>query len=289
MHKKTSNKEFYIERLNIVTEYIQTHLDAKITLNELSKLSHFSAYHFHKIMKAMLKEPIGAYIVRVRLEQAAQQLQYTDKAIEQIAYSVGYETPSSLSKQFKNHFGISPTEYRNGKIATHKQTIRMETKLNIKKAKMVQLEPKNVLYCKLQGPYQELDYATAWEQLWGEVKNQKLFTAGIEHIGISYDDPNLTEQEKIRYDACLVIHKPAKPKGSVGVKTLNAGMFAMFHYTGSYKNLSQVYDFIFNEWLLNSPYQLRDEPLRERYRNNPQRTEESKLKTEIYIPIQPLS
>lgn len=285
MGKKQSNKEFYTEKLNIVTEFINENLDSKLTLNQLSELSHFSPFHFHKIMKALLKEPIGEYIVRIRLEKAAQLIKYSNDSIEQISYSVGYETPSSLSKQFKNHFGISPTEYRNGKIATAKKSKNMDTKLDIKKAKIVTLEEKQAIYLKLQGKYQDLNYANAWEKLWLIVKNQKLFTAGIEHIGIPYDDPNMTDADKIRYDACLVIHKEAKSEGDVGIKTLRRGKFAMFHYTGSYKRLPEVYDYIFNEWLLNTEYELRDEPIREKYRNNPQRTEESKLKTEIYLPI----
>lgn len=285
MNKNQSNKDFYVERLNIITEYINENLESKLTLSELSKLSHFSPFHFHKIMRALLKEPIGTYIIRIRLERAAQLIQYTNNSIEQIAFSVGYETPSSLSKQFKNHFGISPTEYRNGKMTIIKKSENMNTKLDIKKAKIVNLEEKQAIYVKLQGSYQNLDFSSAWEKLWSIVKTQKLFTAGIEHIGISYDDPNMTDADKIRYDACLVIHKEAKAEGDVGTKTLKKGKFAMFHYTGSYKNLSEVYDYIFNEWLLNNAYELREEPIREKYRNNPQRTEESKLKMEIYLPI----
>ena len=161
----------------------------------------------------------------------------------------------------------------------------MDVKLDIKKAKILNLDDKQAIYLKLQGSYQYLDFSSAWEKLWSIVKSQKLFTAGIEHIGISFDDPNMTDADKIRYDACLVIHKKAKPKGNVGIKRLKGGKFAMFLYTGSYKNLSNVYDYIFNEWLLNSEYELRDEPVREKYKNNPNRTEESKLKTEIYLPI----
>ena len=285
MSTKQSNKEYYLERLNVITAYIHEHLDQRLTVEHLSRLSHFSLFHFHKITRALLKEPIGAYITRIRLERAAQMLQYSKDSIEQIAYNIGYETPSSLSKQFKNHFGISPTQYRKGIKIKSKKTKVMETKLDIKKPKIVQVDEQQAIYFKLQGSYQSLDYANAWDRLWSVVKNQKLYTAGIEHIGIPYDDPNVTDPDKLRYDACLVIHKEAEPEGDVGVKTLKGGKFAMFHYTGSYKNLAEVYDFIFNDWLLNNDYELRDEPVREKYRNNPQRTEESKLKTEIYVPV----
>ena len=48
-------------------------------------------------MKAFLGEPLGAYILRVRLETAARLLRYSDLTVEQIAYSIGYEVPSYLS------------------------------------------------------------------------------------------------------------------------------------------------------------------------------------------------
>ncbi len=158
-------------------------------------------------------------------------------------------------------------------------------KLKIKKPKIVTLENNQCIFIKMQGEYQNLDFGIAWGKLWSIVKSQKLFTSGIEHIGVSYDDPKVTDANKIRYDACLVIHKEAKPDGEVGIKTLKGGKFAMFHYTGSYKYLSAVYDYIFNDWLLNNEHELRDEPVREKYRNTPERTEEAKLKTEIYLPI----
>jgi len=49
--------------------------------------------------------------------------------------------------------------------------------------------------------------------------------------------------------------------------------------------IADVYNHIFNEWLLNTDYELRDEPVRERYISNPERVAEDKLKTEFYIPI----
>jgi AraC family transcriptional regulator len=285
MRTKQTNKEFYTEKLNVIIEYINNNLDKKIAINELARLSNFSPFHFHRIVRALLSEPIGSYITRTRLEQAAKMIRYSSSSIEEIAYSVGYESPSSLSKQFKNYFGISPSAYRKIKIAHIKPIKIMDSNLKIKKPKIVLLEGKQCLFNRMQGEYQLLDYGNAWAKLWSVVKTQKLFTAGIEHIGISYDDPQVTDNNKIRFDACLVIHKDAKPDGEVGVKTLNGGKFAMFHYTGSYKCLSDVYNYIFNDWLLNNEYELRDEPVREKYRNNPDKTEESKLKTEIYLPI----
>ncbi|TBN04440.1 AraC family transcriptional regulator [Hyunsoonleella flava] len=282
---KQTNKNFYQEKLNIVTEYINTNLDNKIDIKTLAELSCFSPFHFHRITRALLGEPIGKYITRTRLETATKLLRYSLLSIEDIAYNVGFETPSSLTKAFKSHFNITPNGYRKDKSFTIKKTTIMKTILSIKNPKIQDIEEKKCLYLRMHGAYQTLDYAGAWEKLWGQVKEQKLFTKGIQMFGLPHDDPKVTDETKIRYDACLVIHKVAKPKGEIGVKTLKSGKFAVFLYQGSYSYFAEVYDYIFNDWLLNSDYELRDEPVRERYISHPDRVAEEKLKTEFYIPI----
>ncbi|WP_420602668.1 AraC family transcriptional regulator [Flagellimonas sp.] len=287
MPKVKSNREIYQQKLNKVVEYIHNHLDEKIEIKTLAELSHFSPFHFHRITRALLGEPIGTYITRIRLETAAKMIRYSELSIEEICYHVGYETPSSLTKAFRQHFGTTPSKYRKNKKINFKTAVHMEaTALNIKKPKVVSLDQKNCIYLTLKGAYEKLDYPSAWTKLWQVVKEQKLFTAGIEHFGQPFDDPNVTEENNIRYDACLVIHKEAKSSGQVGTKVLKGGRFVVFHYQGSYSNLGSVYDYIFNTWLMESDHELRDEPVREKYLNNPEKTAEDKLKTEIYIPIQ---
>ncbi len=291
MESKQTNKAFYKQKLNIIIEYIHNNLDRKIDIKTLAELSNLSLFHFHRISRALLGEPIGAYISRARLETAAKMIRYTSLDIESIAYNVGFETPSSLSKQFKARFGISPSAYRKDKSFTIKKTESMLTlfkrdkTLNIKKPKILNIEDKKCIYTRLQGGYKTLDYISAYETLWQEVKAQKLFTAGIEHLGLPYDDPQVTESDKIRYDASLIIKKDAVPNGDIGVKTLKGGKFAVFLYQGSYNFFQDVYNYIFNDWFLNSSYELREQVIREKYISNPQRVTPYKLKTEIYIPI----
>nr|WP_321235636.1 AraC family transcriptional regulator [uncultured Psychroserpens sp.] len=285
MKQKKIHNAFYEERLNIIVEYINTNLDGKIDIKTLADLSHFSPFHFHRISKALLGEPIGAYISRTRIETAAKLLCFSKSSIEEIAYKVGFESPSSLSKKFKSHFGISPSAYRKTKNHSIKKTALMKRELNIKKPKILEIEDKQCLYYRMQGAYQTLDYAKAWTKLWAQIKSQKLFTKGIQMFGLPYDDPNVTDADKLRYDACLIIHKEAKSIGDIGVKTLKGGKFAMFLYQGSYKYFADVYNYMFEEWLINTEYELRDEPVRERYISHPDRVAEDKLKTEFYIPI----
>ena len=118
MQNKLTTREEYLRRINIVTEYIGNHLDEKLDLCRLADLSNLSPFHFHRIIKAFLGEPIGAYITRTRVEMAARLLRYTELPVQDIAFSVGYEMPSSLSKVFNQYYGISPIEFRNNKNFT---------------------------------------------------------------------------------------------------------------------------------------------------------------------------
>ena len=121
MKPKPNNKDFYEEKLNVIIEHIHNNLDSKIDIKTLAEISCFSPFHFHRISRALLGESIGAYISRTRLETAAKMIRYSSSDIETIAYNVGFGTPSSLSKAFKMHFGISPTAYRKNKIFTLKK------------------------------------------------------------------------------------------------------------------------------------------------------------------------
>ncbi|AVM50128.1 GyrI-like domain-containing protein [Capnocytophaga sp. oral taxon 878] len=274
----------YTQRINKVAEYINNHLNDPIEVKTLANIANLSHYHFSRIFKALKGESPAAFIARLRIETAVQLLRYSSLTVEEIAFNIGYETPASLSKAFKNHYNITPTQYRTNKdIYIMKKEI-INPDLVLKAPKIVQLEPKNLIYVALTGAYGTLDYNAAYRQLWAVIKAQKLFTKGIETICISYDDPKVTQASLQRSDVCLAIHKPAVPQDKVSCKTLTGGKYAVFFYQGSYTMLSVVCDAAM-QWLLQSEYTLRDEPMFEKYLNDSRRTPEDKLKTEIYIPI----
>ena len=274
----------YTQRINKVVAYINDHLDESLDLKTLAEVAALSEFHFHRVFKALKGESIGAHISRLRIEAAARLLRYSALSIEDIAFNIGYETPAALSKAFKNQYGITPTKYRTNKdIYIMKKEI-INPDLALKAPKIMELEPKNLIYVALTGEYGTLDYGKAYEQLWAVVKSQKLFTKGIESICVSYDDPKITEASLQRSEVSLAIHKPAHPEGEVSCKTLAGGKYVVFFYQGSYSHLSAVYDAAMG-WVIDSEYEVREEPTFEKYLNDSRRTPEENLKTEVYIPI----
>ena len=74
----------------------------------------------------------------------------------------------------------------------------------------------------------------------------------------------------------------------VGMKefTLTGGLYAIFHYKGLHTN-KKIYEYIFQDWLPRSGYQLDNRPhfevLGDQYKNNDAESEE-----DIFIPIKPI-
>lgn len=51
-------------------------------------------------------------VISIRLEKARDMLQNTDRTVSEIAYSVGFSSPSYFSKCYKDKFGVAPNECR---------------------------------------------------------------------------------------------------------------------------------------------------------------------------------
>ena len=285
METKKTTREEYQKCVNAVVDYINLHLGEEIDLKSLAKISHFSPFYFHRIMKAFLGEPVGTFIVRTRTETAARLLRYTDLPIADIAYRIGYSSSSSLSKVFKQFYGISPLEYRNNKnfVIMKPAIIRPELKL---KREIKELPVRNVIYIRLFGDYKLNDYCGTWMRLQQFVQEEKLPMGEVMPYCIFHDDPKVTPIEKLRTDVCMVMPTAATPKGNIGFKQLPAGRYAIFLYKGSYEHLQSVYDTIYGKYIPEMECTFRDEASAERYLNHPADTAPDELLTEIYIPIE---
>lgn len=286
MKKKLTTQEDYLQRVDQVIEYVRAHIDTEINIQKLADISAFSPFHFHRVMRAFLGEPIGAFIVRERALRAAKLLRYTDMSVTDIAYKVGYDMPSSLTKSFVRFFGISPSGYRQTK---NYQIMTANTPLpevKISKGKIVELDAKQVLYVSVKGDYKSVDYSGLYEKMWQEIKRQGLFSAGIEHLALYYDNPEVTPGENLHCDVCIRICKPAEPNGNIGVKEIPGGRFAMFTYIGEYHKIGGAYDRIYGELLAKNGWEARSHYCFEKYVSDPRRVAPEKLKTEIYIPVE---
>ena len=142
-----------------------------------------------------------------------------------------------------------------------------------------------VLFVRKTGRYDKAA-SEAWATLMGFAYSRRLINKDTKGIGISHDDPEITPEENIRYDACISIHGHVKPEGEVGVQTISSGRYAVFLHKGPYQNFVETYRYIFSSWLPENDEKLRDMPCFELYLNrDPSRTKPANLRTEIFVPI----
>ena len=105
-------------------------------------------------------------------------------------------------------------------------------------------------------------------------------------IGITYDHPEITDKEHIRYDACITLNNlPDNLKG-VTTQLIKGGKFAVFRHVGEYKKMDMLFDYIYSEWLFSSGEKLRDQPVYCHYHNlHSDQVPEHQLTTDIYLPL----
>lgn len=290
-HTITSHKE----RINRALLYIQQHLDDHMSLDRLASYACLSPYHFHRIFTAYVGETVAAYIRRLKIERAAGQLIYTDENITDIAFSAGFDSASSFNKAFKQITGLTPSEVRKkGTLTSYQLCCEPDKTITgeAMKPTFVTTAPKTVIFIRRQGNYYESAPA-AWKAMSNYIVEKKFDTSKLQLIGISHDDPEITQEEHWRFDACVAGVNLPSPDGEVGVQTIEGGKYAVFTHTGSYDALGDVYRDIFGTWYPESGIELRDAPTFQIYINRSFENEYGKMSdeerqkmiTEIYIPI----
>ncbi|MFO7370262.1 MAG: AraC family transcriptional regulator [Bacteroidales bacterium] len=92
--------------------YMHEHIKENITLHDMATHCGYSASHFSAIFrKKTTRSPIDYYL-DLKMQNACQQLDFTDKKIKEIAADLTFADPFYFSRLFKRFIGISPGDYR---------------------------------------------------------------------------------------------------------------------------------------------------------------------------------
>lgn len=249
-----STDSFHISSILRVLIYIEEHLHEPLDLDVLAKIAGISPYYFHRLFRVYLNETVAAYVKRLRLQCAAERLQYSNSSITEIALDIGYESPSSFTKVFNQVMGQSPSYYRKTMQpllrAIMKRTKASKSEKNKLKPQYLKREDEEILFVRQTG-----DYNSTPEKAFLLLK-QFLLSEGIDSLdikafyGIALDDHHIVDRTKCRFDACVSLKMKSFPKGEVGKKILKRGNFAVFsHYgIGTPDELETALDDIFRVW-----------------------------------------
>jgi AraC family transcriptional regulator len=278
--------EDYVKRILKVLVYIEDHIEDEMSMEELAKVACHSPFHFHRIFQAIVGETAHQYVKRLRLEKAAGRLRYTEQPITEIALQSNYDTPSAFTRAFKQCMGESPRNYRTLYQEVH-MTI-MTKKINalpmICPEKIEQISDLNLLFIRRLGNYVTSSQA-AWKAMLAFIQKNRLDKSKLRYISISHDDPHITNEERLRFDACTP--QEVKEDGEVSRQVIKGGKYAIFAQHGPHEQLGEYFDRIFLKWLPSSKFRFDDtrSPFCEHFHLEYIDVDESKLLTYIYLPI----
>lgn len=99
-------------QLQQAIDYIHTHLNRELSLDELASVVNISPTYFASLFKKVMGISPHQYVIKQRVEQAKLMLSKTDLAIADIALQVGFSSQSHLTQQFKRLTGMTPKQVR---------------------------------------------------------------------------------------------------------------------------------------------------------------------------------
>lgn len=277
----------YEKRINRVIDFIGKNLDEELTLDQLSRVSCFSKYHFHRLFTAYTGLSLQQYIRWLRLKRASHQLiVYTDRNIIEIALDAGFESHESFTRVFKKMCGLSPRDFR------VQQSAQLWEKPPYSICKIgedtMNVTIKNMSARRLAALEHRGDPGKVGESVnklisWAKNQPMVLKPEPGEAFGFAYNDPKITPKEDFRFDLAITIPDDLKLKGEVVEKKLPAGRYAVAVHKGSRDNIGDTIYALYRDWLPKSKEELGDLPCIFCYYNFEHETAETELLTECWL------
>ena len=101
------------EEINEICNYMEMHLDEKITIDYLCHKFYISPTTLKKYFRNIYGQPVYTWLSHKRMEKAAELLCYTSMTVLEIAQAVGYSSLSQFNVVFKKCYTGTPRQYRN--------------------------------------------------------------------------------------------------------------------------------------------------------------------------------
>ena len=92
-------------------QYITTHIREKLSVPLVAQQVEVSPSYLTALFHKNLQISPGEYIRRIKLQESKQMIRENNLTFTEIAAQLQYSTVHHFSRQFKEKFGITPTEY----------------------------------------------------------------------------------------------------------------------------------------------------------------------------------
>lgn len=107
-----THARIYSERITEIIHYINDNLFDILELDDLADKCNLSVSRFKHLFKEETGIPPAEYIIRQKVEKAQGLIEEQKLSIKNIAYDLGFSSPSYFSTVFKQYNGYSPTLHK---------------------------------------------------------------------------------------------------------------------------------------------------------------------------------
>lgn len=293
----------YLQRLSVVIKYIESNLDKTLNTADLSDIAFCSKFHFHRVFVAHLGVSVGKYIKLLRFKQASYQLAFRHEvSVLDIAIGCGYENASSLSREFKNVIGITPTAFRKAPdwqiwhqivtpllpainpLSQYLKDKNMFSIKQIQKVKIIDFPETKVAVLEHKGsPSRVMETISKFIQ-WRKENGPSPKVSDT--FNILYDDPAVVKPEEYRFGVCASIQARVIPNNySVAEKVIPSGRCAVLRHIGTDSLLGQNIQYLYSNWLAQNNESLRNFPCFIKRVTFYPDVPEHEMIVDIYLPI----
>ena len=278
--------EQYQRQLDVVTDYIYTHLDDDLSLEILAHVSGFSRYHWHRIYRAVRGETAAQTVRRLRLERAAAMLTETSWPVERIAWKAGFTGTEVFSRAFLRAYRTTPSRFRiGGRSASIDSPVTScgsgsTSSVSQDPAWAVRVETRRgyrLAVSEHRGSY--MDIGRAFSRVRDRVGSGSLMVAIYE------DDPDAVPPADLRSAAGTVVDPGTKIPHGLAERMVPDGRYAIMRYIGPYSSMHAAYLWLYGQWLPSSGEEPRDHPIIEEYLTDPATTPPVDAVTDILLPL----
>ncbi|GEO77815.1 hypothetical protein FD29_GL000400 [Companilactobacillus mindensis DSM 14500] len=110
---KQLEKDTQNSAIDQALRFIHSNYPSPIRSEDLTDLTHLNRVTLNDQFKQRVDQTAMQYLLSYRLNIAEQMLTHTGMSLNDIALATGFEYDTYFMKQFKQHNGMSPTQYRN--------------------------------------------------------------------------------------------------------------------------------------------------------------------------------
>lgn len=111
---RTAIRRVFMEiwQARCIQGYMAVHLNSKIRLDDLAKVTHFGRRKFNRTFKASFGCTPGQYITRMRIARAQNLMKVSRDPLSMIAAECGFADQSHFSRCFRKAVGECPAKWR---------------------------------------------------------------------------------------------------------------------------------------------------------------------------------